>query len=244
MIAILGQSTAPIASSSGFQHGLVEADGALSVRVNALKYDKGGERRSFGGAAAQAVSDNAVSFVYLDAAGALGIAQGGYPDASHIPLAQVVAVSGAISAVIDDRVMITDANTGVVFGQNFASVASLSVSSHADENFQSKVVLSLTDLPTGSYYLSWSYGWNCDSTSRDFEGRIREDGAVVMYHKQEVKESGGTYEGTGSDQRHRAQGDMVRSLDGDVTYTLEFATSRQNTSVSMWDARLTVWRVA
>jgi hypothetical protein len=91
-----------------------------------------------------------------------------------------------------------------------------------------------------------SYGWSEDSTSNDFEARVLQGATVLgQPHKQEPKDSGGSNGSTGTDQRHYASRHFVLTLtENTYTYHLQHRTSRAGNESSMWDAHLTLWRVA
>ncbi len=79
----------------------------LRVNVDSCKYDIGGLRGTYDGAVAQSITDNDVSYVYLDDDADLQISTSGYPsEVTYIPLARVVASGGEITAIHDERVLL------------------------------------------------------------------------------------------------------------------------------------------
>lgn len=86
---------------------------SLKIDVPGFKYDIGGLRGSFTTAGGQSVTDNDTSFVYLDGSGALQINTTGFPTESHIPLARVVASSGEITAIHEERVLLAGSSSSV-----------------------------------------------------------------------------------------------------------------------------------
>lgn len=78
----------------------------LKINVLPFKYDVGGRRGTYAGVLAQAVTDNDTSYVYLSEAGALVVNTTGFPTATHIPLARVVAANGEIVAINEERVLL------------------------------------------------------------------------------------------------------------------------------------------
>ena len=92
--------------------GLVRSDGLLTIKVEALKYDFGGALKFYVGAVSQALTDDATNYVYLDDSNALQINTTGFPGGSHLPLAAVVAGSGAILAISDERAFLTRSPEG------------------------------------------------------------------------------------------------------------------------------------
>ena len=82
-------------------------EGGLSVGAYPGAYRLGGLDRSFDGATGRTVFDNDVSFVYLDSAGVLQIVTDatGWPadKSTFVPLAEVTAAGGDITAITDVR---------------------------------------------------------------------------------------------------------------------------------------------
>jgi len=132
-----------------------------------------------------------------------------------------------------------------IFGSEFQISQSLGVTTTTSTTFQNKVTLTTTLLPAGTYRLGVSYGWNHDSQQNDFEARIREGGIDIgEIHKQEPKDSAGSFSTTGSSQRYYVQRTLYRTLTSGVqTYTLDFRTDSGGDESSMWDAVIELWRV-
>ena len=84
----------------------VYKDGDLTVGVYAGKWINGNTEVSYSGSSSNSITDNATNYVYLTADGTLTINTTGYPAptaTSHIRLGRVVASSGAITNIYDDR---------------------------------------------------------------------------------------------------------------------------------------------
>lgn len=84
--------------------GKVEAEGGLNVGVRPLLYRSAANRFEYDGATGVAVPDDDVTFLWLDAANALQ--QGAaLPSTAtvHMPLAEVTAAAGQVTAVKDIR---------------------------------------------------------------------------------------------------------------------------------------------
>ena len=83
----------------------VYQDATLAIGVKAGRCMIGGRAIAFDGGTDVAVSDDATTFVWLDAAGAVQTATDTMPDdrATFFPLAEVTAAAGAITAIIDRR---------------------------------------------------------------------------------------------------------------------------------------------
>ena len=141
--------------------------------------------------------------------------------------------------LITDRLM-----TGQI-----ARAESLGVTTHNSTSYLEKLSLTTPALDAGEYLLFWSYGWNSDSTVVNFRSRIQEDNTTdIMLHEQEPKDAGGAgappYDQTGTDQKHRAAGQIVRTLGAGVhTFDIDFETQNASVEVSMWDARLILFRL-
>jgi len=131
-----------------------------------------------------------------------------------------------------------------VWGSDAAFAESLTVSTSTKTSETAKVVLNVTASDAGVYRLAWSYNWNADTTSYDFEGLVIDQNKTqIMLHKQEPKDSGGAFEKTGSDQQHQAGGFRYLDLSkGSHTFTLMWRSSSNGNEASIWDASLEFWR--
>ncbi len=103
---------------------------ALTVGIWGLNYDFKGTLTVYAGCTAQAVTDNATNYIYLDAANALIVNTTGFPvDAdSFFPLATVVAAGGAIVSIADKRplwrvVQAISAGAGITLTDGAISIA-------------------------------------------------------------------------------------------------------------------------
>ncbi|MFB3894137.1 MAG: hypothetical protein ACE15C_19205 [Phycisphaerae bacterium] len=77
-------------------------DGELTFGVRAGRFMDGAIARAFAGAAAQALADNAVNYIYLTAAGTLVVNSSAFPspaDTPHIPLATVATGTASAAGV-------------------------------------------------------------------------------------------------------------------------------------------------
>lgn len=111
--------------------------------------------------------------------------------------------------------------------------------------WQNKTSISTANLSGGTYKVSWSYFWNHDSTSSDFQARITYDGYVKMLHRQEPKDSNGSLGATGTNQRIPASGFFLVNDPGGASRTinLEYSTSSAGKSSSVWEAYITIEKV-
>ncbi len=80
-------------------------DGAMSIGVKGGDYTQGGAVKTFVEVAAQALTDDATNYVYINNANALVINTSGFPVdlTSYLPLATVTTVAGAITLLTDLR---------------------------------------------------------------------------------------------------------------------------------------------
>ena len=132
-----------------------------------------------------------------------------------------------------------------VFGRDAFDVSDAVVSTTPSTTFQDKINQTLT-LEGGRYRISYSYGWNHNSQATDFEARILVDSVVQgQIHKQEPKDSAGSFGTTGSDQRHIVTRVFYINLTpGTHVLQLQFRTSNAGTASSIWDAMIEGWRVS
>jgi len=110
--------------------GRVFDEGSLKIGVVGGDYILGGSVKTFAGVTAQAITDNATNYVYIDQLNALVVNTTGFPSdlTTFVPLAEVVVASGAVT--ISDkrsRALFTISNAVGTFANaaldNLASVA-------------------------------------------------------------------------------------------------------------------------
>lgn len=138
------------------------------------------------------------------------------------------------------------ATPDVVYGSQYQFFNSDSVSVTSSTNFVDKIDNNTTNLPAGTYRISWYYQWNHNSTSNDFRSRLRLDDTVDIFElRQEPKDSAGTFANTGSDQRMSDSGFKILTLTSGVkNLKLQFATSDGNNTSSIWNATVEIVRVS
>jgi len=155
---------------------------------------------------------------------------------------------------IGDNITATDGGLGVtditltmpVFGTEFQKAESAGVTTTTSTTFLNKITFITSSLPAGTYRIGVSYGWNHDSNRDDFEARITEDAVQLgEIHKQEPKDSSGSFSTTGSSQRYYLNRTFYRTLtSGSHTYDLAFRTDTGGVEASMWEAMIELWRVS
>lgn len=136
---------------------------------------------------------------------------------------------------------------GGIFGSEFEEVLGNSTVTYSDD-FINAVTLSVSSIPAGKYRVGWSYGWAMDSTSRDFNARLKLDddtNNLLMWHRQEPKDASGTNGAAGTDQAHRVAGFAYVTLTaGNHHFDLEFRTTDDDDQATIYVPRLEFWRVS
>ena len=126
-----------------------------------------------------------------------------------------------------------------------ASIDADAVSTLVGGTWQQKVRLSVAGLAAADYRLVWSYNWNLDSTSSNFEARIQvNDLTDVMSHVEEPTDSSGNWQSTGSGQKFLETGVRRIALSGNVDIDLDWISPNNRVAASIWNARLELWRIS
>lgn len=136
------------------------------------------------------------------------------------------------------------------FGRNYAYAEALSASTTSSTSWATKLTLNVTITEAGYYRLGFNYSWNGNSTSRDFRGQVIQwignngDFNILNDHRQEPKDTSGSFGSTGSDQKHPVAGfKRIQLQPGTHTFTIDYATSQNSYAASIFDAKLEFWRV-
>ena len=144
----------------------------LRINVEAFRYDMGGIRDTFDGAVAQSVTDDDTSYVYLSEAGSLVINTTGYPsEVSYLPLARVVASSGEVANIIDERVLIAS-SAAVVGTCRIGFPVDAGVRGGNSGVSSNNSVASLTFAATGESRNRWNFRPPQNYTSGDLTLRL------------------------------------------------------------------------
>lgn len=148
-------------------------------------------------------------------------------------------------ADVDWQLASTSTVTLPVFGTEYQYAESPGVTTTTSTTFISKLLFTTSALPAGTYRVSLRYGWNHNSASSDFEGQFLEDAVQIdEIHKQEPKDSAGSFSTTGTSQRYYFNRVMLRTLTaGTHTYEFKFRTDNSSNSSSVWDVAIELWRV-
>ena len=133
----------------------------------------------------------------------------------------------------------------LIFGQGYEANVNTVISITTSTTFQTKMQW-ITGAKTPGYYIyNWSYSWNHDATSNDFEARILIDSVEEMFHKQEPKDSSGTFDLTGTSQQYKASGSIILNHTTPQTHnvTVQWRTDNGGVESSMWDLRIEMYRI-
>jgi hypothetical protein len=130
--------------------GRIHADGNLTIAVLAFNYEVDGKRQTFAGAINQAVTDDDLSYVYLDHTGSLVINTTGWSSNTHIRIGRVTAANGLITALNDDRVLLAAQLDREVNEDKSGGESSTTLTS-----WQQKLRLTTPALPAGKYVVEW-----------------------------------------------------------------------------------------
>jgi len=210
--------------------GKVTRNGDLSVDVKPCHYEIDGVLGSFQGASNQSVTDNTINYVFLDFDGSLNINTTGWPANAHIRLARVQTSGGLIIQVLNARVLLT---AGIDKEINKATAEGQDSTSSAD--WQQKLRLSLTDIPTGTYIVQWY----CELRHSNNDAAERAEMRVEVNDMTEVGYSIWPYN-LFEDSGGFAVADLSS---GDYTIDLDYRQQGGGTAY-VRRARLLFWRIA
>lgn len=109
-----------------------------------------------------------------------------------------------------------------------------------------------TSLPVGTYEIEINYGWNHNSTQRDFRSYFFFDGAAIgvnpsgLIHRQEPKDAAGDFMGTGSAQQYNFYKKFIVDVTvaGPKDVQLSFDTDRVNRASSIFETIIKIKRIA
>ena len=137
------------------------------------------------------------------------------------------------------------APTPPVFGTEFYYAEDRPITTITTTIFTPKVTLGPVSVVGGTYRIEVCYGWNYNSTTRDFIASMYQNGIQLgQWHQQEPKDSAGTFGPTGTNQKHLASRFFYRTLSaGSYTWELRFRSETSGINASVWDATIAVWRV-
>ena len=143
-----------------------------------------------------------------------------------------------------------------IFGKNYSMAESLGVTTTTQSAFQEKVSMSTGGIPLGTYRIGWSFQWNHNSITDDFEGRVQLDNitnlSYIQLEPSDSSEDNGTigptaspFSTTGTDQRNTSSGFRIMVLPaGNHIIDIDFRTNNTLRESSIWNAQIEFWRVS
>jgi hypothetical protein len=120
---------------------------------------------------------------------------------------------------------------------------------------QDYISLTFVAPSAGSYRLDWHYLWSYNSTSSDFRAEVQLDSTVLLDHREEPQDSGGSGQSlpttsggsanSGTDQKRQESGFCVEDnlAAGEHTFKIQFRGSSNNQEATIYQAHLAVTRV-
>lgn len=131
------------------------------------------------------------------------------------------------------------------FGANYQYEEDETVSTTVSTTFQNKLTLTTPSIPAGTYRIGVSYQWNHDNAGNDFEAEVQVNAVQAFLHKQEPKDSAGTFGSTGTSQQYLAGHAWNEVLTAGIhTIELNYRTDSGGDESSIWNARIEFWRVS
>lgn len=132
------------------------------------------------------------------------------------------------------------------YGTEMQFSQSLGASQFSGNAFSNKITWTTTSVPAGTYRVSWKYNWNLDSTRRNFVARVQVDDVTIgdaakadATHRQEPQDSG-------DDQYFLTTGfDYITfGTAGTHTIKLDFYGENNDSTATIWNAVMEMWRVS
>lgn len=126
----------------------------------------------------------------------------------------------------------------MAFGDFSTFAESLGQDENPTTTFVQKVRLTTPAVLAGDYRISWSYTWGLSSISNDFEAKIEQDDAIILYtHRQEPKDAATTQQQPGGGFA------QVTLTAGIHTFDLDYRAVTGGTTSRIAQARLEFWSV-
>ncbi len=131
-----------------------------------------------------------------------------------------------------------------IFGQHFHFEESLPTSSTTSTGWQTKLYTETGNVSSGTYLVIWGYGWSGNSASYDFRSALWHNTNLLREeHRQEPKDTSGSWGSTGTDQRqYLTRFAVLPNISGPQEFALDYRSSRSGVTVSIWDAALLFFR--
>jgi hypothetical protein len=146
---------------------------------------------------------------------------------------------------VGSTIAAADAGSGIanitvtpIFGSQYNIVENAAEASTTSTSPVTRLTLSPTGLPSGTYRVGWFFNWSFSSTGADFRARITVNGTEYAYMSQEPKDAG-------TDQNHPASGFFpVVITTGSATILLQYWVESGGTTAYMRNARIEFWRIS
>lgn len=149
----------------------------------------------------------------------------------------------------------TLAVSGSVFGMELFYTQSLGATTFQDSEFLNKISGSTAIIPAGDYRLGWSYNWNGEQGSVDFESRILVDGVSIgntnatSIHRERNNNVGGdSYPVSSSSNSNQAllvSGFEYLTFASDSSHSIQLQVGHNNSKkITIWNAKIEMWRVS
>jgi hypothetical protein len=122
----------------------------LYVSILAFNYELDGVRQLFTGALNQLMTDDAINYLYLDFDGSLNVNITGYPTTTHVRLGRVVTADGLVSALHDDRIVLSAA-----IDKNIHQDTAEGQDGTTETAWQQKLRLAINGIADGKYIVQW-----------------------------------------------------------------------------------------
>jgi hypothetical protein len=122
------------------------------------------------------------------------------------------------------------------FGTQYTNVENTTEVSTNSTSPVTRLTLSPTGLPSGTYRVGWFFNWSLSSSSYDFRARVTVGGTEYAYMSQEPKDPG-------TDQNVPASGFFpVVITTGSATILLQYWVENSGVTGYMRNARMEFWR--
>jgi hypothetical protein len=124
-----------------------------------------------------------------------------------------------------------------VFGTQFQYAESLVTTTNtSNTTYVTKVTLTTSSLPSGTYLLSWSLVWSSSNASREMDVRIRDNTTDLVTWVSSASRNQAVEMKTGFK--------ILTGVSGVKTYTVQFKLNALASTISVRDTVLSLWRLA
>lgn len=147
----------------------------------------------------------------------------------------------------------TSATTNIelpVYGTEFHLFEANPVTTTTSTSLQTKLTGTTSELPIGKYECHVTSSYNSDSNQRDIIIGLTHNGSAIGQSdeilRKEAKDTGGSYESTGTNQKHILSQSYFFDVTAPATQTFEvkYCAEQNGHEVSMWDTSIKIIRVS